>query len=82
MITLPLVERDLFGEVEQIPGQFTYPSAEEGDVAGAGRPLRLDLGVAEAAGEIALELWPASGGSRSSRARIWRKCEACRSGRG
>ncbi|HEX7311949.1 MAG TPA: GGDEF domain-containing protein [Gaiellaceae bacterium] len=35
--------------------------AEEGDVAGAAHPLRLDLGVEGAAGESALELWPASG---------------------
>jgi diguanylate cyclase (GGDEF)-like protein len=37
-------------------------TAEEGDVAGAGHPLRLDLGVVGAAGESALQLWPASGG--------------------
>jgi len=36
-------------------------TAEEGDVAGAGHPLRLDLGVVGAAGESALQLWPASG---------------------
>jgi diguanylate cyclase (GGDEF)-like protein len=36
-------------------------AAEEGDVAGAGHPLRLDLGVEGAAGENALELWPVSG---------------------
>jgi diguanylate cyclase (GGDEF)-like protein len=36
-------------------------TAEEGDVAGTGHPVRLDLGVEGAAGEGALELWPASG---------------------
>ncbi len=36
-------------------------TAEEGDVAGTGHPVRLDLGVEGAAGESALELWPTSG---------------------
>ncbi len=33
-------------------------TAEEGDVAGAGRPLRIELGGEEATEEIALQLWP------------------------
>jgi diguanylate cyclase (GGDEF)-like protein len=37
-------------------------TAEEGDVAGAGRPLRLELGGEEATEEIALQLWPSTGG--------------------
>jgi diguanylate cyclase (GGDEF)-like protein len=36
--------------------------AEEGDVAGAGSPLRLELGGEDGAEEIALQLWPAGGG--------------------
>ena len=45
-------------------------TAEEGDVAGAGHPLRLELGVEESAEEIALELWPATRQLRlSARAR-------------
>jgi diguanylate cyclase (GGDEF)-like protein len=36
--------------------------AEEGDVAGTGRPLRLDLGGESSTEEIALHLWPAIGG--------------------
>ena len=36
--------------------------AEEGDVAGTGRPLRLDLGGESSTEEIALQLWPAIGG--------------------
>jgi diguanylate cyclase (GGDEF)-like protein len=37
-------------------------TAEEGDVVGAGRPLRLELGGEDATEEIALQLWPAAGG--------------------
>jgi diguanylate cyclase (GGDEF)-like protein len=37
-------------------------TAEEGDVAGAGRPLRLELAGEDATEEIALQLWPAAGG--------------------
>jgi diguanylate cyclase (GGDEF)-like protein len=36
--------------------------AEEGDVAGAGSPLRLELSGDSGAEEIALQLWPAGGG--------------------
>jgi diguanylate cyclase (GGDEF)-like protein len=36
--------------------------AEEGDVAGMGRPLRLDLGGESSSEEIALQLWPVIGG--------------------
>jgi diguanylate cyclase (GGDEF)-like protein len=37
-------------------------TAEEGDVVGAGRPLRLELAGENATEEIALQLWPAAGG--------------------
>jgi diguanylate cyclase (GGDEF)-like protein len=37
-------------------------TAEEGDVAGTGRPLRLELGGENVAEETALQLWPAAGG--------------------
>jgi diguanylate cyclase (GGDEF)-like protein len=37
-------------------------TAEEGDVVGAGRPLRLELGGEDAAEEIALQLWPSTAG--------------------
>jgi diguanylate cyclase (GGDEF)-like protein len=37
-------------------------TAEEGDVVGAGRPLRLELGGENAADEIALQLWPSAAG--------------------
>jgi diguanylate cyclase (GGDEF)-like protein len=37
-------------------------TAEEGDVAGAGTPLRLELAGEHATEEIALQLWPATGG--------------------
>jgi diguanylate cyclase (GGDEF)-like protein len=37
-------------------------TAEEGDVVGAGRPLRLELGGEDSTEEIALQLWPAAGG--------------------
>jgi diguanylate cyclase (GGDEF)-like protein len=37
-------------------------TAEEGDVVGTGRPLRLELGAEEGTEEIALQLWPAAGG--------------------
>jgi diguanylate cyclase (GGDEF)-like protein len=37
-------------------------TAEEGDVVGAGRPLRLELAGENATEEIALQLWPATGG--------------------
>jgi diguanylate cyclase (GGDEF)-like protein len=36
-------------------------TAEEGDVAVSGRPLRLELAAEDATEEIALQLWPASG---------------------
>jgi hypothetical protein len=36
--------------------------AEEGDVVGTGRPLRLELGGEDGGEEIALQLWPAAGG--------------------
>jgi diguanylate cyclase (GGDEF)-like protein len=37
-------------------------TAEEGDVVGAGRPLRLELGGEDATEEIALQLWPPGSG--------------------
>jgi diguanylate cyclase (GGDEF)-like protein len=37
-------------------------TAEEGDVVGAGRPLRLELGGEDATEEIALQLWPSAAG--------------------
>jgi diguanylate cyclase (GGDEF)-like protein len=37
-------------------------TAEEGDVVGAGRPLRLELGGEDATEEIALQLWPSTAG--------------------
>jgi diguanylate cyclase (GGDEF)-like protein len=37
-------------------------TAEEGDVAGAGRPLRLELAGENPTEEISLQLWPATGG--------------------
>ncbi len=37
-------------------------TAEEGDVVGAGRPLRLELGGEGATEEIALQLWPTTAG--------------------
>jgi len=37
-------------------------TAEEGDVVGAGTPLRLELAGENATEEIALQLWPATGG--------------------
>jgi diguanylate cyclase (GGDEF)-like protein len=36
-------------------------TAEEGDIAGTGRPLRLELASQEGTEEIALQLWPESG---------------------
>ena len=36
-------------------------TAEEGDIAGTGRPLRLQLASQEGTEEIALQLWPESG---------------------